>query len=199
MTLENNMDKKLFCISTYGCQMNEEDSEKLSGMLKSQGYERTENKEEASIIIFNTCCVRENAENKVFGNLGQLKQLKKKNPNLVIAICGCMMQQVGMADKVLKTFPYVDIIFGTHNAHKFPEYLHRAGAELQLHNPHIAKSRYLGRPTQRRQRHGELLHQQIHDFPVPLCLHASLGLRPRSESRPQHFPGSPADNLLTAP
>ncbi|WP_415314988.1 tRNA (N6-isopentenyl adenosine(37)-C2)-methylthiotransferase MiaB, partial [Clostridium perfringens] len=123
--LENNMDKKLFCISTYGCQMNEEDSEKLSGMLKSQGYERTENKEEASIIIFNTCCVRENAENKVFGNLGQLKQLKKKNPNLVIAICGCMMQQVGMADKVLKTFPYVDIIFGTHNAHKFPEYLHR--------------------------------------------------------------------------
>lgn len=124
MTLENNMDKKLFCISTYGCQMNEEDSEKLSGMLKSQGYERTENKEEASIIIFNTCCVRENAENKVFGNLGQLKQLKK-NPNLVIAICGCMMQQVGMADKVLKTFPYVDIIFGTHNAHKFPEYLHR--------------------------------------------------------------------------
>ena len=125
MTLENNMDKKLFCIFTYGCQMNEEDSEKLSGMLKSQGYERTENKEEASIIIFNTCCVRENAENKVFGNLGQLKQLKKKNPNLVIAICGCMMQQVGMADKVLKTFPYVDIIFGTHNAHKFPEYLHR--------------------------------------------------------------------------
>ena len=125
MTLENNMDKKLFCISTYGCQMNEEDSEKLSGMLKSQGYERTENKEEASIIIFNKCCVRENAENKVFGNLGQLKQLKKKNPNLVIAICGCMMQQVGMADKVLKTFPYVDIIFGTHNAHKFPEYLHR--------------------------------------------------------------------------
>lgn len=125
MTLDNNMDKKLFCISTYGCQMNEEDSEKLSGMLKSQGYERTENKEEASIIIFNTCCVRENAENKVFGNLGQLKQLKRKNPNLVIAICGCMMQQVGMADKVLKTFPYVDIIFGTHNAHKFPEYLNR--------------------------------------------------------------------------
>lgn len=125
MSLDNNMDKKLFCISTYGCQMNEEDSEKLSGMLKSQGYERTENKEEASIIIFNTCCVRENAENKVFGNLGQLKQLKRKNPNLVIAICGCMMQQVGMADKVLKTFPYVDIIFGTHNAHKFPEYLHR--------------------------------------------------------------------------
>ena len=116
---------KHYYIHTYGCQMNEEDSEKLSGMLKRLGYTRTEDKNEASIILFNTCCVRENAENKVFGNLGQLKQLKKKNPNLVIAICGCMMQQVGMADKVLKTFPYVDIIFGTHNAHKFPEYLHR--------------------------------------------------------------------------
>lgn len=114
-----------YCIETWGCQMNEEDSEKLSGMLKSIGYTRTENKEEASIILFNTCCVRENAENKVYGNLGNLKKLKKKNPNLVIGICGCMMQQKGMADKILKEFPYVDIIFGTHNAYKFPEYLHR--------------------------------------------------------------------------
>ena len=114
-----------YCIETWGCQMNEEDSEKLSGMLKSIGYTRTENKEESSIILFNTCCVRENAENKVYGNLGNLKKLKKKNPNLVIGICGCMMQQKGMADKILKEFPYVDIIFGTHNAYKFPEYLHR--------------------------------------------------------------------------
>lgn len=114
-----------YCIETWGCQMNEEDSEKLSGMLKSIGYTKTENKEEASIILFNTCCVRENAENKVYGNLGNLKKLKKKNPNLVIGICGCMMQQKGMADKILKEFPYVDIIFGTHNAYKFPEYLHR--------------------------------------------------------------------------
>ena len=116
---------KGFFISTYGCQMNEEDSEKLSGMLKRIGYTRTENKEEASIIIFNTCCVRENAENKVFGNLGNLKKLKKNNPDLVIAICGCMMQQKGMADRILKEFPYVDIIFGTHNSYKFPEYLNR--------------------------------------------------------------------------
>ena len=114
-----------YCIETWGCQMNEEDSEKLSGMLKSIGYTRTENKEESSIILFNTCCVRENAENKVYGNLGNLKKLKKNNPNLVIGICGCMMQQKGMADKILKEFPYVDIIFGTHNAYKFPEYLHR--------------------------------------------------------------------------
>lgn len=118
-----------YYIETWGCQMNEEDSEKLSGMLKSIGYTRTEEKEEASIILFNTCCVRENAENKVFGNLGNLKKMKKKNPDLVIGICGCMMQQKGMADRVLKEFPYVDIIFGTHNSHKFPEYLQRVKAE----------------------------------------------------------------------
>jgi 2-methylthioadenine synthetase len=88
-------EKKLFFIQTYGCQMNEEDSEKLSGMLKRMGYENTENRDEASIIIFNTCCVRENAENKVFGNLGALKKQKEKNPDLVIGICGCMMQQKG--------------------------------------------------------------------------------------------------------
>ncbi len=76
-----------------------------------------------------TCCVRENAENKVYGNLGLLKKLKKNNPDLVIGICGCMMQQKGMADKILKEFPYVDIIFGTHNSYKFPEYLNRVKTE----------------------------------------------------------------------
>jgi len=120
---------KYFFIQTYGCQMNEEDSEKLSGMLKRMGYESTENRDEASIIIFNTCCVRENAENKVFGNLGALKKQKEKNPDLVIGICGCMMQQKGMADDILKRFPYVNIIFGTHNSYKFPEYLNRVKTE----------------------------------------------------------------------
>ena len=118
-----------YYIETWGCQMNEEDSEKLSGMLKNIGYSRTEIKEEAGIILFNTCCVRENAENKVFGNLGQLKALKKQNPDLIIGICGCMMQQEGMADKILSTFPYVNIVFGTHNAYKFPEYLNRVKTE----------------------------------------------------------------------
>ncbi|MBN1077689.1 tRNA (N6-isopentenyl adenosine(37)-C2)-methylthiotransferase MiaB [Clostridium botulinum] len=121
--------QEFFFIQTFGCQMNEEDSEKLSGMLKSQGYEQTENRDDASIVIFNTCCVRENAENKVFGNLGRLKNQKEKNPNLIIALCGCMMQQKGMADEILSRFPYVDIIFGTHNAYKFPEYLHRVQVE----------------------------------------------------------------------
>lgn len=121
--------KKHFYIETWGCQMNEEDSEKLSGMLKRVGYTKTENKEDAGIILFNTCCVRENAENKVFGNLGSLKHLKKENPDLIIGICGCMMQQEGMADKILKEFPYVNIVFGTHNAYKFPEYLNRVKTE----------------------------------------------------------------------
>ncbi|MGL4850465.1 MAG: tRNA (N6-isopentenyl adenosine(37)-C2)-methylthiotransferase MiaB [Clostridium sp.] len=125
---KENLNKTYF-IATYGCQMNEEDSEKISGMLKRIGYSRTEERDTADIIIFNTCCVRENAENKVFGNLGAIKRLKEKNPNLIIAICGCMMQQLGMADKVLKTFPFVDIIFGTHNAYKFPEYLSRVQTE----------------------------------------------------------------------
>lgn len=118
-----------YYIETWGCQMNEEDSEKLSGMLKSIGYSKTDNLKEAGIIIYNTCCVRENAENKVFGNLGELKHLKKEKPDLIIAICGCMMQQEGMADKILKKFPHVNIIFGTHNAFKFPEYLNRVKTE----------------------------------------------------------------------
>ena len=116
---------KFFFIETWGCQMNEEDSEKISGMLSTIGYGVTDTKEKADVIIFNTCCIRENAENKVVGNLGELKRLKKANPSLVIAICGCMMQQKDSADKILKMFPFVDIIFGTHNAHKFPEYLNR--------------------------------------------------------------------------
>lgn len=126
MEVNNNL---LYYIETWGCQMNEEDSEKLSGMLKRIGYQETEKKENASIILFNTCCVRENAENKVFGNLGSLKKLKRQNPDLIIGICGCMMQQDGMADKILKEFPYVNIIFGTHNSYKFPEYLNRVKSE----------------------------------------------------------------------
>lgn len=125
----NYLENKLFFIQTYGCQMNEEDSEKISGMLKSIGYDSTKDQEKAQIIIYNTCCIRENAENKVFGNLGHLKSLKIKNPNLIIAICGCMMQQEGMADKILCKFPFVNIIFGTHNSYKFPEYLNLVETE----------------------------------------------------------------------
>jgi tRNA-2-methylthio-N6-dimethylallyladenosine synthase len=114
-----------YYIETWGCQMNEEDSEKLSGMLRLKNYSRTQLKDEADIIIFNTCCIRENAEQKVFGNLGMLRKLKNKNPDLVIAVCGCMMQQKGAAEDLSKRFPYVDIVIGTHNTYKFPEYLSR--------------------------------------------------------------------------
>ena len=123
------MSDKLFYIETWGCQMNEEDSEKLSGMLKKLGYSKTEEREKANIIIFNTCCVRENAELKVYGNLGRLKKQKAENPDLIIAVCGCMMQQKGVAEELIKKYPFVDIIFGTHNSYKFPEYLNRAKQE----------------------------------------------------------------------
>lgn len=115
--------KNKFYIETWGCQMNEEDSEKLSGMLKELEYTKTENKDEADLIIFNTCCVRENAELKVYGNLGVLRKLKNKNPDLIITVCGCMMQENKMAEAIKKRFPFVDIIMGTHNIQMFPSYL----------------------------------------------------------------------------
>ncbi|HCW74508.1 MAG TPA: tRNA (N6-isopentenyl adenosine(37)-C2)-methylthiotransferase MiaB [Clostridiaceae bacterium] len=120
---------KKYLIETWGCQMNEEDSEKLSGMLRSMGYEETLFRDKADVIIFNTCAVRENAELKVYGNLGALKALKKKNPDMILAVCGCMMQQKGVPEEILKKYKQVDIVFGTHNAHKFPEYLERAKNE----------------------------------------------------------------------
>lgn len=110
-------------IETYGCQMNEHDSEKLAGMLQNMGYVSTDEIEEADLIIYNTCCVRENAELKVYGNLGQLKHLKKENPDLIIAVCGCMMQQPHVVDEIKKKYKHVDLIFGTHNIHTFPELL----------------------------------------------------------------------------
>jgi tRNA-N(6)-(isopentenyl)adenosine-37 thiotransferase enzyme MiaB len=129
--LKINKKSKQFFIETWGCQMNEEDSEKLSGMLKKQGYTRALVREYADLIIFNTCCVRENAELKVYGNLWALKRLKEKNPELIIAVCGCMMQQKDMAENIIKKFPFVDIVFGTHNAYKFPEYLNRVKQEAK--------------------------------------------------------------------
>jgi len=112
---------KKYIILTWGCQMNEHDSEKMSGILESLGYENTEIKEEADIIILNTCLVRENAELKVYGNLGELKALKKANPDLIIGICGCMMQKREIRDIIKEKYRFVDIIFGTHNIHKLPE------------------------------------------------------------------------------
>ncbi len=110
-------------IVTLGCQMNVRDSETLSGMLSEMGFSETDTREEADIIVYNTCCVRENAENKALGNVIWLKELKKTNPDLIICVGGCMMQESGVAETLIKQYPFIDIIFGTHNAHKFPEYL----------------------------------------------------------------------------
>ena len=106
--------------------MNFHDSEKLSAMLQQMGYLETENKADAELIIINTCCVRENAELKVYGNLGELKRMKQKNPDLLLAICGCMMQQKHVVEKIQKSYPFVDLVFGTHNLHRFPELLNNA-------------------------------------------------------------------------
>lgn len=113
---------KMF-VRTFGCQMNEHDSEKLAGMLLSMGYDRASEVSDADFIIFNTCAIRENAELKVYGHLGALKSLKSKNKNLIIAICGCMMQQKEVVSHIKKTYPHVDIIFGTHNLFRLPELL----------------------------------------------------------------------------
>ena len=98
-------------------------------MLKTLDYEETLFRDKADVIIFNTCAVRENAELKVYGNIGALKSIKSKNPDMILAVCGCMMQQKGMPEEILKKYKHVDIVFGTHNAHKFPEYLERAKTE----------------------------------------------------------------------
>ncbi|CCJ32632.1 MULTISPECIES: tRNA (N6-isopentenyl adenosine(37)-C2)-methylthiotransferase MiaB [Caloramator] len=118
--------QRYYHIITMGCQMNEEDSEKIAGMLEKMGYVKTDDKEKADVIVMNTCAVRENPETKTYGNLGQLKALKAKKPELIIAIGGCMMQQKGVGELVKKKFPYVDIIFGTFNIHRFPELLNNA-------------------------------------------------------------------------
>ncbi len=107
--------EKSYCIVTYGCQMNVHESEKIAGILRAKGYTREAREEEADIIVFNTCCIRENAENHAYGNIGALKKLKKARPSLLIAVGGCMTQQDGAAEKLKKKFPFVDIVFGTHN------------------------------------------------------------------------------------
>lgn len=115
-----NVDPKKYYILTMGCQLNENDSEKLCGMIEKMGYTPTEKYEEADLVVFNTCCVRENAEDKLFGKLGELKRIKEKR-GTIIAIGGCMMQEKHITDKIHESYPYTDIIFGTHTLQKFPE------------------------------------------------------------------------------
>ena len=118
--------KKYSRIITYGCQQNNADSEILMGMLKKMGYTNTNDNNKADIILFNTCCVRENAELKLYGNIGALKSLKKERPELIIGVCGCMMQQKHAVEMIRKKYRHVDLIFGTHTIYKFPEILEKA-------------------------------------------------------------------------
>lgn len=110
------------CVTTFGCQMNARDSEKLAGILEKAGYKLTED-EDADFVIYNTCTVRDNANQRVYGRLGHLNSLKKKNPHKKIALCGCMMQEPSVIEKIRKSYRFVDLIFGTHNIYKFPELL----------------------------------------------------------------------------
>lgn len=112
------------CVVTFGCQQNVSDSEKLKGMLVSMGYSLTEIWEEADFIIFNTCAVREHAQDRVYGNIGKVKALKKNNPKLISAVCGCMAQQEIVADKIKKSYPYIDMVFGTQVFHRLPEFIY---------------------------------------------------------------------------
>jgi len=115
-----------YFVVTYGCQMNAHDSEKIAGMLEEMGIHEAESREEADFVIFNTCCVRENAERKALGNITWLKEVRKRNPNLMIAVCGCMIQEPGMAEVILRQYRFINLAFGTSNLHKFPELLYRA-------------------------------------------------------------------------
>ena len=126
---EINQNKQLkYNILTMGCQLNENDSEKLCGMLEKMGYTKTENPKEADLCLFNTCCVRENAEDKLFGKLGELKRVKEQR-GAIIAIGGCMMQEKHITDKIKESYPFVDVIFGTHTLYRFPEDLYKALVE----------------------------------------------------------------------
>lgn len=118
--------RKTYSILTYGCQMNEHDSEKISGMLESIGYVETDDEKSADLVIFNTCLIRENAELKVFGKLGEVKGLKRSNPDMLVAVCGCMMQKQEIREKVLKKFSFVDMIFGTNTIHELPVLIYNA-------------------------------------------------------------------------
>ena len=122
---EMNAGDKRYYIVTLGCQMNVRDSQSIAGMLEQMGYTAAPEREQADLVLYNTCCVRENAENKALGNVIWLKELKKRNSGLLICVGGCMMQEEGMARRLISQYPFIDIIFGTHNLYRLPELLYK--------------------------------------------------------------------------
>ncbi len=123
--------KSKFYLRTYGCQMNVHDSEVICGILQELGYQQTEDEKEADLLIFNTCAIRENAENKVFGEISRLSYLKKQNPDKIFAVCGCMSQEESVVEKILTKYQFIDVVFGTHNIHRLPEILKQAVFDKQ--------------------------------------------------------------------
>ena len=119
-------------IVTYGCQMNVHESEKIAGLLRGAGYTRESAIEDADIVVFNTCCIRENAENHAFGNIGALKKLKRQRKGMLIAVGGCMAQEEGKAALLVKKFPFIDIVFGTHNVAELPALIERKRREKKV-------------------------------------------------------------------
>jgi len=118
-------------IETYGCQMNEHDTEIMYGILAQMGYVKAQGPEDADLLLFNTCAVRESAVEHAFGRIGQLKPLKYTNPDLIIGVCGCVPQVEGEVERMLRKFPHLDLIFGTHNIHRLPELVERARNERE--------------------------------------------------------------------
>jgi tRNA-2-methylthio-N6-dimethylallyladenosine synthase len=117
-----------YMIRTYGCQMNEHDTEIMAGLLSEMGYTATTDEADADVILFNTCAVRENAENKVFGEIGRVRPLKNRNPHLIVGLCGCMAQEEAVRERIRTTYPWVDLVFGTHNIERLPDLLEQAQA-----------------------------------------------------------------------
>ena len=126
MEIRKRGEKPLAFIRTYGCQQNVADSEKIKGMLSCSGFDFTDTPEDADFILFNTCAVREHAEDRVFGNVGALKNIKRKHPQILIALCGCMMEQEHVANRIYNSFPFVSLVFGTHSLQHFPELYYSA-------------------------------------------------------------------------
>ena len=128
--IDNSIEKKYvgkkYYLKTYGCQMNEHDSENISAMLEAMGFVRADDYNDADLVLLNTCSIRENAHNKAFGMLGRLKHLKGQKKDLIIGLCGCMAQEAKVCEEILNKYKYVNFVFGTHNIYQLPEIVDRA-------------------------------------------------------------------------
>ena len=151
MEIRKRGEKPLAFVRTYGCQQNVADSEKIKGMLNQSGFDFTEEPENADFILFNTCAVREHAEDRVFGNVGALKNIKRRHPQILIALCGCMMEQEHVANRIYKSFPFVGLVFGTHSLHHFPELMYSSlvNGKRVFERGNDDKKIYEGIPTHR--------------------------------------------------